>query len=237
MAEPLVRAEDVSRRFGSGPAATEALSHATCAIYPGDRIALTGPSGSGKSTLSHLLGGLDTPTAGTVSWPGLGRREDLRPGRVVDVFQGPSLLLPLSVLENVRLPLLLEGIAETGADEAALTALGAFGLEHLRDKLPEEVSGGQAQRVAIARALAVRPSLVLADEPTGQLDTATASAVLDRLLAVLDDNAAILISTHDERVAARLATRWTMRNGRLQTASAAHPCFLSNNHRTYVEVR
>ena len=112
------------------------------------------------------------------------------------------------MLDNVRLPLLLLGIAESEASEAALAALGMFELEHLRHKLPEEISGGQAQRVAIARALVVRPSLVLADEPTGQLDTATAFAVLDRLLAVVDDiGAAILLSTHDDRVAALLATR------------------------------
>src|SRR5947208_9277149 len=107
MDEPLVLAENVSRRFGVGPAATVALQRATCAIYPGDRIALTGPSGSGKSTLLHLLGGLDRPSSGIVSWPWFGARANLRPGRVVDVFQGPSLLPPLSVLENVRLPLLL----------------------------------------------------------------------------------------------------------------------------------
>src|SRR3954452_12170641 len=100
MDEALVVAKAVSRTFGTGPVATIALREATCAIFPGDRIALTGPSGSGKSTLLHLLGGLDLPTSGVVSWPGLGSRQQLRPGRVVDIFQGPSLLPPLSVLEN-----------------------------------------------------------------------------------------------------------------------------------------
>src|SRR3954470_4626347 len=234
MDEPLVLAENAARSFGRGSTATLALRHATCAIYPGERIALTGPSGSGKSTLLHLLGGLDTPTSGTVAWPWLGSRQGLRPGRVVDVFQGPSLLPPLSVLDNVRLPLLLLGVAESEANEAALAALGMFDLEHLRHKLPEEISGGQAQRVAIARALVARPSLVLADEPTGQLDTATAFAVLDRLLAVVDDiGAAILLSTHDDRVAAQLATRWTMRDGILSTADEANPRY-TPNHRERV---
>lgn len=229
MDEPLVLAQNASRRFGSGAAATEALCHATCAIYPGERIALTGPSGSGKSTLLHLLGGLDTPTTGTVSWPALGPRNALRPGRVVDVFQGPSLLPPLTVLDNVRFPLLLQGIAEDEAAAAAMAALDLFGLAPLRDKLPEEMSGGQAQRVAIARAIVMRPSLVLADEPTGQLDTATAFAVLERFLAVLDDiGGAIVLSTHDERVAARLETRWTMRDGILRTGDAARQCFAAN---------
>ena len=239
MDEPLVLAENVGRHFGSGTAATEALRHATCAIYPGDRIALTGPSGSGKSTLLHLLGGLDTPTRGSVTWPGLGPREALRPGRVVDVFQGPSLLPPLAVLDNVRFPLLLLGIAEEEATAAATAALSLFELDPLRDKLPEEISGGQAQRVAIARALAVRPMLVLADEPTGQLDTATAFTVLDRFLAVLDDiGAAILLSTHDERVAARFETRWAMRDGMLRTGIEAE-CHLPTNGRARIstEVR
>ena len=230
MDEPLVLAENAARSFGRGSTATQALRHASCAIYPGERIALTGPSGSGKSTLLHLLGGLDTPTSGTVAWPWLGSRQGLRPGRVVDVFQGPSLLPPLSVLDNVRLPLLLLGIAESEASEAALDALGMFELEHLRHKLPEEISGGQAQRVAIARALVVRPSLVLADEPTGQLDTATAFAVLDRLLTIVDDiGAALLLSTHDDRVAAQLAKRWTMRDGILSIADEADPRFTPNH--------
>ncbi len=222
MDEPLVVATNVSRRFGHGPRAVAAVRGASCVVFPDDRIALTGPSGSGKSTLLHLLGGLDSPTDGTVTWPALGPRETLRPGQVVDVFQGPSLLPPLSVLENVRFPLLLGGAEDAAATEEARAALARFGLDHLRDKLPEEISGGQAQRVAIARALAVRPALVLADEPTGQLDSATAVSVLDLLLNVLADlGAAIVLSTHDPRIAERLDTVWTMRDGTLQTEETA----------------
>src|SRR4051812_5561877 len=218
MDEPLVVARAISRTFGAGPATTLALREATCAIYPGDRIALTGPSGSGKSTLLHLLGGLDSPTTGVVSWPALGSRQQLRPGQIVDVFQGPSLLPPLSVLENVRLPLILDGTPDKDATDIAWDALALFDLEHLRDKLPEEISGGQAQRVAIARAIAVRPALVLADEPTGQLDSATAIGVLDRFLAALDDiGAALLVATHDARVTERLETVWELRDGTLWT--------------------
>ncbi len=218
MAEPLVIAKGLSRRFGSGPATTDALREATCTIDPGARIALTGPSGSGKSTFMHLIGGLDVPSDGTVAWPALGPRARLRPGQIVDVFQGPSLLPPLSVIENVRLPLLLQGMSDRDATERAAVALAAFGLAHLRDKLPEEISGGQAQRVAIARALAVRPALILADEPTGQLDSATAIDVLSILLDTLADlGAAIVISTHDPRVAERLDTVWSMRDGVLAT--------------------
>jgi ABC-type lipoprotein export system ATPase subunit len=214
----LVVAERMTRRFGSGPDAPEVLREATCAIYPGDRIALTGPSGSGKSTLLHLLGGLDTPTTGRVAWPGLGSREELRPGRVIDVFQGPSLLPPLSVLENVRFPLLLRGVSDEAAMQRARDTLVLFELDHLKDKLPEEISGGQAQRVAIARALAMLPALILADEPTGQLDTATAIDVLDRFVgAIAAIGAALVVATHDSRVSERLEIVWTMRDGRLCT--------------------
>jgi ABC-type lipoprotein export system ATPase subunit len=225
---PLVVAEQAARRFGTGSSATDALRSATCTIYPGDRIALVGPSGSGKSTLLHLIGGLDLPTAGIVAWPGMGSRDDLRPGQVADIFQGPSLLMPLSVIENLCLPLELTGIDEKDATERAEAALNLFGVAHLRDKLPEEISGGQAQRAAIARALAVQPRLVLADEPTGQLDSVTAARVLDTLLQVLTElGTALVVSTHDPIVAGRFETVWTMKDGVLRTpgtrASAQSP--------------
>src|SRR4051794_23021727 len=220
MPEPLVIADRVSRRFGTGPAAMVALREETCAVYPGDRIALVGPSGSGKSTLLHLLGGLDEPTSGTVTWPALGPKQPLRPALVTDIFQGPSLLPPLSVIENVRLPLLLSGLTEAEATTRADVALGNYGIAHLRDKLPEEISGGQAQRAATARAVAVQPKLVLADEPTGQLDSVTAEAVLTILLDFLTEiGAAIVLSTHDLNVAARCPIVWTMRDGHLASIS------------------
>ncbi len=179
-----------------------------------------GPSGSGKSSLLHLLGGLDQPSSGTVHWPSLGTRGDLRPTRVVDVFQGPSLLTPLSVLDNVRLPMLMAGIDDATATDDARLALEAFQVDHLASKLPEEISGGQAQRVSIARAIAVRPSLILADEPTGQLDSRTSADVLETLLRIAGElNAAIVISTHDPSVAARLDILWLMQDGVLDTST------------------
>lgn len=218
MPEALVVAKDASRRFGQEGAYTEAVRGANCAVLPEQRIALMGPSGSGKSTLLHLLGGLDLPTAGSVAWPGLGAREGLRPGHVVDVFQGPSLLPALSVVENVRLPLLLQGMTEHEARLAAGEALERFGAAHLGDKLPEEISGGQAQRVGIARALAGEPSLVLADEPTGQLDSTGAEEILRTFLDVIVDlGAAVIVATHDARVAAQFAITWQMNDGRLET--------------------
>ncbi len=220
MTESLVVAECISRHFQRDSARVDAVTNATCSIARGDRIALMGPSGSGKSSLLHLLGGLDQPSSGTVIWPAFGDISELRPSRVVDVFQGPSLLTPLSVLDNVRLPMLMAGIDEDEATEDARLALEAFQIGHLAEKLPEEISGGQAQRVSIARAIAIRPSLILADEPTGQLDSRTSVDVLNALLRIAGElNAAIVISTHDPTVASRLRTLWLMRDGLLDTST------------------
>jgi ABC-type lipoprotein export system ATPase subunit len=213
---PLVRCDRVTRTYGTGQAATVALQATDCEVNAGQRIGLVGPSGSGKSTLLHLMAGLDDPSAGAVSWPAIGTREELRPARVAVIFQGPSLLPPLSVLENTALPLVIGGMTDTEAQRVARGALGTLGLEELADKLPEEISGGQAQRVAVARALAGQPSLILADEPTGQLDSVNAAAVLDVLLAAgAHAGAALVISTHDLQIAARLPERWEIHNGRL----------------------
>jgi predicted ABC-type transport system involved in lysophospholipase L1 biosynthesis ATPase subunit len=218
-AAPLVRCDGVARTFGSGATATVALQPADLELFADDRVALVGPSGSGKSTLLHLLAGLDDPTVGTVSWPAIGSRAQLRPGPVAIVFQGPSLLPPLTVLENVALPLILDGAAEGRARALATAALHRLGLAPLAEKLPEEIAGGQAQRVAVARALAGRPRLLLADEPTGQLDRASGAQVVSALLAVAwHADAALVVATHDPTVAERLDKRWEMHSGRLTTA-------------------
>jgi putative ABC transport system ATP-binding protein/lipoprotein-releasing system ATP-binding protein len=223
MTSVLASCEGAGRTFGTGQAATVAVQPATCAVDEGARIAIVGPSGSGKSTLLHMLAGLDDPTVGTVSWPAIGSRRDLRPGPVAVVFQGPSLLAPLTVAENVALPLLLADTDETEASERAIAALGLLGLAELADKLPEEISGGQAQRAAIARALAGDPVLILADEPTGQLDRPTGAAVVDTLLdAAAHSGAALVVSTHDPAVAERFDERWEMHSGLLTTPALEH---------------
>jgi ABC-type lipoprotein export system ATPase subunit len=212
----LVRCDGTARTFGTGPGATVALQPTSCEVFPGARIAVMGPSGSGKSTLLHLMAGLDEPTLGTVEWPAIGGRDDLRPGPVGTVFQGPSLLPPLTAAENVALPLLLAGRDERSAAQASRAALDRLGLAGLGDKLPDEISGGQAQRVAVARALVGDPVLVLADEPTGQLDHPSASAVVDVLLETASHTgAALVVATHDPAVSDRLAERWEMRDGQL----------------------
>ena len=195
----VARCEGVARTFGHGTRAVVAVHDATCRITAGERIALTGPSGSGKSTLLHLLAGLDEPTAGTVDWPAL------------------------DGVENVALPLVLAGVDEARAQAAALAALERLGLEDLARKLPEELSGGQAQRVAVARALVGQPRLLLADEPTGQLDHGTGAEVVDALLDTAGHTGcALLVTTHDPAVAERLAERWHMVDGRLHTTDTTH---------------
>jgi predicted ABC-type transport system involved in lysophospholipase L1 biosynthesis ATPase subunit len=171
------------------------------------------------------MAGLDQPTVGSVRWPAIGDQDALRPGPVAVIFQGPSLLPPLTVLENAALPLILDGVGEAGARELAAVALERLGLADLADKLPEEISGGQAQRVAAARALAGRPRLVLADEPTGQLDRVTGREVLEALLSAGEQGgAALVVATHDPTVADRLSQRWEIRSGRL-TISTRQPAW------------
>ncbi len=217
MLELLAYIQNGARAYSRGDSTIVALASATCAIMTGDRIALVGPSGSGKSTLLHLLGGLDTPTSGSIVWPALGPREALRPGKIGFVFQVPSLIAPLTVVENVEIPLLLGQSSAEKARAAALDALERIGLQSIAEKLPEELSGGQAQRVAVARALASQPKLILADEPTGQLDHPTAQHLFDVLLAALEGtDIALLVATHDLTVAERMPIRWRMQYGVLE---------------------
>ena len=213
--DPLVTTTQAGRTYGRGPTAVVALHDATCTVWPGDAIAVTGPSGSGKSTLLHLLAAIDAPTTGQVDWPALGRHPRLLPpGTIGVVFQGPSLLPALDAVENVALLLLLAGADERDADRAAHAALEQLGLDDIAHHLPEELSGGQAQRVAVARALAGRPRLLLADEPTGQLDHATAGPVIDAIEAAAEaSGAGVIVATHDPDVAARFPTRWDLKDG------------------------
>jgi putative ABC transport system ATP-binding protein/lipoprotein-releasing system ATP-binding protein len=217
--EPLAVARGISRAYRIGGETIVAVRNATCTIAAGARIALVGASGSGKSTLLEILGGIETPSAGEIAWPALGARDELRPRHIAFVFQNQNLLAPLTAAENVELPLVLQGASHSAAQAVAARTLESFELGDLRDKLPEELSGGQAQRVAFARAIAARPELILADEPTGQLDTATADRFLKTALAILDaEGIALVVATHDERVAARMPQRWTMQHGELAAA-------------------
>lgn len=216
MSDVLVRARGLTRTFG----AVTAIAEATFEVTAGDQIALVGPSGSGKSTLLHLIAAIDRPTGGVIEWPALGGPDNLRPGQVAVAFQGPSLLAPLTVAENIALPVLLAGGAEADAAAAADALIERLGLTDIAAKLPEEISGGQAQRAGLARALAGRPRLILADEPTGQLDSTTASGLMAVLMEqVAATHAALIVATHDTSVAGRLALRWQLNDRRLQTGA------------------
>lgn len=222
MSEVLVRATGLSRQFGNGSGAVIAVARATFEIRQGDRIALVGPSGSGKTSLLHLIAALDQPSGGTIEWPALGRADNLRPGPVAVAFQGPSLLPPLTVTENVALPVLLAGGKPGAAVAAAGSMIERLGLSDVASKLPEEISGGQAQRAGVARALMGEPRLILADEPTGQLDRGTAMELIDVLLRQAEaTNAALVLATHDAAVATRLPLRWNMADRILETGA---PC-------------
>lgn len=217
MSEILVAGTGVARRFRQGAAMFDALLPASFTIAAGDSIAVVGPSGSGKSTLLQLVADLDAPSSGALSWPALGVSGQLRPRHIGVVFQSPSLLPALSAVENVEVPIRLLG-GHPDPRAAALEALERVGLASIADKLPEELSGGQVQRVGLARAIVLRPRLVLADEPTGQLDQQAAAQAMDALLQSLEgSDAALVVATHDPAVAARLRTRWTIDHGRLVT--------------------
>ena len=205
--------------FGTGSGAVVAVHGTSCVIETGARVAVIGSSGSGKSTLLHLIAGLEQPTVGSVTWPGL----PLAPDRAFEigvVFQSPSLVPALTVEENIALPLILAATPDGEWRSRAAEALAAVGLDDLAGRLPEELSGGQGQRVAVARVLAQRPRLVLADEPTGQLDRANGQHLMEVLLSTAAQiGAAVVVSTHDRAVADRLETHWYMDEGRLHTSS------------------
>lgn len=212
----------VSKAYGSGPGRFWALRDVSLSVDGGTHLAIVGPSGSGKSTLLHLLGCLDIPTEGEVLLDGVSRaslsdREVslVRRTQMGFVFQQYYLNEAMTALQNVLLPLELGRVASRR--EKALAALEWVGLGHKRDALPSEMSGGEQQRVAIARAVANAPQLVLADEPTGNLDSDSGMKVLE-VLHVLhrDRGTGLVIVTHDERVAARMSVVRRVRDGRLE---------------------
>ena len=208
-------------RYGEGPTSVIAVHDVDLTIDPATSLALTGPSGSGKSSLLHLIAGLERPTSGSVQWPGFDASPHADPTRVGVVFQASSLIPTLDAEENVALPLLIAGVSPDDAVRRSREALDLLDLGWSRRLLPDSLSGGQTQRVALARVLAVRPALVLADEPTGQLDSVSADHVIDTLLQVVAElGAALVISTHDVRVAARLDHELVMRDGAVTTAGA-----------------
>jgi len=224
--EPIVEARGVSLRFGEGEAAVDVLRGIDLAIAPRERVALLGPSGSGKSSLMAVLSGLERASGGGVRVAGADFStldEDAlaraRRGRIGIVLQAFHLLPTMTALENVAVPLELAGEGD-GARDRAAAELGAVGLGHRLDHYPAQLSGGEQQRVAIARATVARPALLFADEPTGNLDTATGAEVMDLLFARAAEAAAtLLVITHDPALAARCGRVVTLADGRIASDS------------------
>ena len=216
------------RTYRAGQAGVTAVDHVSLALEAGDFVALVGPSGCGKSTLLHLCGAMDRPTSGAVLLEGtrLDTLSDeeltrIRRERVGFVFQFFDLLPTLTVFENVQLPLLLAGHPSTRAAAQAAALLARVGLDARRDHYPAQVSGGELQRAALARALVHRPALVVADEPTGNLDTENGRRVLD-LLSELNRELGVtlLLATHAADIAAAAHRVVRMRDGRLESDAA-----------------
>ena len=220
MHEVLLSVDSVSHYYADGRLERPALRDVSCEVIAGARVAVIGPSGSGKSTLLHLMAGLDKPTNGLVAWPAFGSETDLRPDQICLIPQTPSLLPTLTVLENVELCCLLSTRDEAQARPSALRALETLGLSTIASKLPEELSGGQVQRVAAARAIVCQPRLILADEPTGQLDSVTGSRLIEALvLSATSSGAALVVATHDITVADRMEVHWRIARGKLERDS------------------
>ena len=212
----------LGKLHGEGAAAVTALADVDLVVRQGEFVAVTGPSGCGKSTLLNLLGGLDRPTSGEVLVHGErlagaseARRARLRRSEVGFVFQFFNLIANLTVADNVELPALLAGVPAREARRRAAELLERLGLEETAPRVPGDLSGGQQQRVAIARALINRPSVLLADEPTGNLDTAAAREVVAVLRERHADGQTIVLVTHDMRVASAAERVIAMRDGRI----------------------
>lgn len=227
MNAPLIELRGLARTY-PGPPPVPALRPAELLIEAGDYVAVTGPSGSGKSTLLHLLGLLDSPTGGSYLLDGLDTsalndrdRSALRGRRIGVVFQAFHLLPYRTALENVLLAELYNQTPRGTRLQAAAGALAAVGMGHRLDALPTTLSGGECQRVAIARALVNRPSLMLCDEPTGNLDSRNAAAVMDLLDQLNADGYTIVVITHDPRVAAHARRTITISDGVLSERAEA----------------
>jgi len=221
----IVELHNITRTYIQGEIKVNAVSGLNLNINVGDFATLCGPSGSGKTTVLNMIGALDKPTAGTVSIEGqdlaeLNRSEvsALRRDRIGFVFQSYNLIPVLTAFENAEFVLALQGVPLAERRERVMTILKEVGLEGLENRRPDEMSGGQQQRVAIARAIVTRPAIVLADEPTANVDSVTAEALLD-LMQELNENegATFLFSTHDQRVIDRARRVIHLRDGQLES--------------------
>jgi putative ABC transport system ATP-binding protein len=220
----MIRCRDLCKFYQQGENQITALAAVSLEIPRGSFAAVMGPSGSGKSTLLHLIGGLDRPTSGELLVDGrlIGQMADdqvtlFRRSKIGFVFQFFNLLATLTARENIALPFVLDGRAQSEADERAAVLLAKVGLDKRKDHLPAELSGGEIQRVAIARALSFSPPILLADEPTGNLDSKNGTAILDLLRRINhDDGCTVVMVTHSEEAASYADRRIYLRDGRVE---------------------
>lgn len=215
----VINMSNINKIYSMGSSEFKALDNINLSINKGEYVAIVGPSGAGKSTLMNIIGCLDTPSGGEYILDGLNTKcsdsklAEIRNKKIGFIFQNYNLLPKLNVLENVELPLLYLGMSNSEIKERALAALKKVGLEtHLKHK-PNELSGGQKQRVAIARALVTEPQIILADEPTGALDSKTGREVLNMMEDLNKEGNTIIIITHDKEIAAEAKRMITVRDG------------------------
>ena len=218
----LIELQNVSKRYRMRSGGVDALRGVSLSVDEGEFVAVIGSSGSGKSTLMNILGCLDRPSEGSYLLGGrdvgamtASERTELRGEEIGFVFQDFNLLPRLTALENVEMPLVLRGLPRSVRRDLAAEALAEVGLSHRLEHRPHELSGGQQQRVAIARALVARPSLILADEPTGNLDRHSGAGVLDTLERLNSHGATMILITHDPATAGRAARRLVLEDGKL----------------------
>ncbi len=226
--EPLIRLAAITKSYGQGAAAFQALRGVDLEIAAGEFVAIMGPSGSGKSTVMNILGCLDTPTAGSYRYDGVqveklsrNQRALLRRNYLGFVFQGFNLLARTTALENVELPLLYRGEPAAARHAASREALRAVGLKGWEHHTPGELSGGQQQRVAIARAIVTHPTVLLADEPTGNLDTRTSHEIMELITRLNRDRGiTVLMVTHEHDIAACAQRTVHFKDGRVERDTA-----------------
>ncbi len=231
--EPIIKCENLIKNFGEGEVMVQALRGVDLAINSGDFIAMAGPSGSGKSTLLNLIGGLDRPSSGSIEVEGRSIQDlsmtelsRLRRDRIGFIFQSYNLIPVLTALENAEYVLMLQGVPIKERQEKVRSILKEVGLEGLEKRFPRELSGGQQQRVAIARAIVSDPALVLADEPTANVDSKTASSLLDLMNRLNEEKGAtFLFSTHDRAVMKRAKKLLFLKDGRISDGAEVKEVF------------
>ena len=227
--ENLIELRRLCKTYDSGEAEVEALHDVDLSIGEGEFVSIVGQSGSGKSTLMNIMGCLDLPSSGSYLLGGVDiahstdeRLSDIRNRQIGFIFQGFNLIDSLSALENVELPLIYRRLPRAARERLARAALQRVGLSHRMHHRPGQMSGGQQQRVAIARAVAAAPALILADEPTGNLDTQSGEQVIDILRALHEEGRTIVLITHDPGLAGRTGRVIRLRDGHIVSDTARH---------------